>query len=292
MTNSLHEKYNELFKINLVRDWCQHKKELWKLITQHIDTLYSAAAKPSVNKVDVINFVDEYFKATNFAYAYYEPQQGEPVLFIAKSKDAKNYINAQGDLKSILESFYSELKIKFCFQKYDNSQFKYHRVDEDLSFREISGDYTNPFIASQQTCCERMIFENLVWHIYGRQSLQEGFLLQLSGKIKIYTEFEPCIRCYGLMKYIEENHNLDIKVYYNEWVPNELQFLADVTSITNLVDAFPEDAFDETGEFKKGIFEKISDKFFKEGLPLKTAYARVAKEIYNQNKAKCDYKSN
>ncbi|MDA2595562.1 hypothetical protein PDQ40_07810 [Bacillus cereus group sp. Bc061] len=294
MINSSNIEYNELFQVNSPSpdSWCKHKKRLWQVLMNHLDCYFSSDNRDLVKKEEVINFIQNYFESNNFAYAYYCPINDDPLFLIAKSKDAKSYIHQVGDLASIFNSIYSELGILFCTSTKNSGYFKFHRVDEDLSFREQAViDPTIKFLATQQTCCERMIFENIVTHFYKEDAFSEDSQIQLDGKIKIYTEFEPCIRCYGLMNSIKEKYKLDIKVYYEEWFPAKFQKLADINSITNVLDKFPKTAFDKNNDLKKEVLDEIFNLAFSEAIPPHTAFARVAQRMNKGTNTKCDYKT-
>ncbi|BCD00042.1 hypothetical protein BC30048_2944 [Bacillus cereus] len=294
MINKPNIDYNELFQVNspFSDNWCKHKKRLWQVLMNHLDNYFNSDNSDLVKKEEVISFIQKYFESNNFAYAYYCPINDDPLFLIAKSTDAKNHFHQVGDLASVFDSIYSELGIIFCTSTKNSGYFKFHRVDEDLSFREQGViDPTIKFLATQQTCCERMIFENIVTHLYKEEAFLENFQIQLDGKIKIYTEFEPCIRCYGLMNSIKEKYKLDIKVYYEEWFPAKFQKFADLNSITNIFDKFPKNAFDKNNELKKEVLDEILNLAFYNGIPLNTAYARVAQRMNKGTNTKCDYKS-
>ncbi|OHY73283.1 hypothetical protein [Priestia aryabhattai] len=286
-------KYNELFEVDHNLNWCKHKKTLWNLLVDHINDYFEKNKETPVTKDEVIDFIDEYFKATNFGYAYYQPLEGDPLFLIAKSKESLSYIHNKGDMNDVFKAFREKMGLVFCVQDNHHQHFKQHRVDEDLSFREISiVDPTIKFLAQRQTCCERMIFENIVWCLYGLQGLEENFNFILSGEIKIFTEMEPCIRCYGLMSSIKETHNLEIKVRYNEWAPKELQYIADSDSLVHIIELFTAKDFNEEGELKQDIIDEATKEVQDNGVSPSTAFVRVANRLYpNKGQAKCDYKS-
>ncbi|MGG0887941.1 hypothetical protein [Brevibacillus parabrevis] len=293
MTTNLDFSYDDLFVVTDPSDWCKHKKTLWKLLMDHIDVYFNSSEYHEVNKTEMISYVEKYFDATNFAYAYYKPTEGKSLFLIAKSKDSKNHINKIGDLFDIYKYFRSQIGLVFCTLRDNNNVFKFHRLDRDLSFKEISPDPTNGFLATQQTCCERIIFENIVWNTYGEEVFQEDFQPVLEGDIKIYTEFEPCIRCYGLMRSIKENHMLNIEVYYSEWVPEELQLIEDIKSFTSAIHALPPSAFGNNGDIMDDVLRKICSETISNGVTLDTAFVRVAQQMGNQtakSKSKCNYK--
>lgn len=58
-------------------------------------------------------------------------------------------------------------------------------------------------------------------------------------------KYEPFIRCFGLMNSIQKvNEHLSLKVYYEEWLPEELQFIGDLYSVTNIISESPDNAFE------------------------------------------------
>lgn len=148
--------------MKLPDDWCKHKQTFWRLLTDHIN---------------------DYFDGTNFAYAYYQPSNGKPLFLIAKSNDAIDYINNMGELSDVCKSLLSELGLVFCTLLNNSGYYKFHRVHEDLSFREISIiDTTSRCLATQQTCCERMIFGNIAMHLHREKIFEENVKVELNGE--------------------------------------------------------------------------------------------------------------
>lgn len=83
------------------------------------------------------------------------------------------------------------------------------RLMPDLSWREYE---TNGFADKYLTCTERKILAEIL-EDYDKEKLKEA-------SIVIYTELEPCIYCYALIKQWREE-GIDIQVYFDE-MANEI----------------------------------------------------------------------
>lgn len=222
----------------------QYMTEKLDKIHTKIYEIITSKFSDEVVKTNYKAYIDKFYNSNNVGFAQFNKTifpELEEAIFIASSQfnkqDSIVEVSVDGknqaiDIKNLLDELKKE-NIFVCMEPIAPF-YKLLRLNENLDFTEVPDrDLKNQHMITKNTCCERLIIENISW-IYSNYQAKairsndsdklkglievycEAEKEKMTGVLHLYTKFEPCLYCYGTLKeFKDRNPELQLKVYHS-----------------------------------------------------------------------------